>query len=233
MIRRTATALMVALLVFVVVQAAGAATLSPRLQSKLSQVAPAATVGLVIVAFNTNSGLSATHLNVLRAVGLTKGITLPHLGMVAVTATAAQVRSLAANSAVRSVWSNDRLQYFDAETSTLTGVDRVRSDAEFTRTNGGLPVSGKGAFAVVINDSGIDARHDDLKLGTHVIQNVQILTDTSTLSGFTPLLSVENVPDTDLNVGHGTHCAGIVGGSGQNSGGIYQGVAPGAKLIGT
>ena len=35
------------------------------------------------------------------------------------------------------------------------------------------------------------------------------------------------------HVGHGTHCAGIVGGTGQRSGGLYAGVAPGAKLIGT
>ncbi|HKP87577.1 MAG TPA: S8 family serine peptidase, partial [Blastocatellia bacterium] len=65
-----------------------------------------------------------------------------------------------------------------------------------------------------------------------VIQNVQLLTDTDTLSGFTPLLTIENLPNTDSHVGHGTHCAGIVGGSGQMSGGLYAGVAPGAKLIG-
>ncbi len=40
------------------------------------------------------------------------------------------------------------------------------------------------------------------------------------------------MPDTDSHVGHGTHCAGIVGGTGQKSGGLYAGVAPGAKLIG-
>lgn len=242
MIRRTATALMAALLISIAVHVAAAATLSPALQSKLSQVTNSTSVGLVIVAFNTNNGLSAAHLNVLRGVGITKGTTLQRLGMVAVTATAGQVRSLATNPSVRSVWSNDRLQYFDNETSTLTGVDRVRSTAAFTSANGGLPVSGKGAFSVVINDSGIDARHDDLKLGTHVIQNVQIVTDTQTnnsvvylpeANGFFSLQTIENVPDTDLNVGHGTHCAGIVGGNGQNSGGKYAGVAPGARLIGT
>src|SRR5258707_183641 len=100
MIRRTATALMVALLVFVVVNAAGAATLSPRLQLKLNQVTPATNVGMVIVPFRSLPGR-------------------------------------------------------------------------------------------------------------------------------------ENLPDTDLNVGHGTPCAGIVGGNGQDSGGRYAGVAPGARLIGT
>jgi serine protease AprX len=233
MIRKTATALLAALLIAVVVNAAFAATLSPTLQSRLSQVSNSTSVGLVIVTFKTNNGLSAAHLNVLRGVGILKGTTLQRLGMVAVVATAGQVRALAANPSVRSVWSNERLQYFDAETSTLTGVDRLRTDAAFTSANGGLPVSGKGNFSVVINDSGIDARHDDLKLGTHVIQNVQILTDTQTLAGFTSLQAIGNIPDTDLNVGHGTHCAGIVGGSGQDSAGRYAGVAPGARLIGT
>jgi len=139
-------------------------------------------LALLLSLFNTNNGLNATHLNILRGIGITRGRTgitrgrtLQHLGMVAVTASAGQVRALAANSSVRSIWSNDRLKYFDNETSTLTGVDRVRTNAAFTSFNGGLPVSGRGAFSIVINDSGIDARHDDLKLGTHVIQNVQIV----------------------------------------------------------
>ncbi|GAC1397233.1 MAG: hypothetical protein NVSMB56_12230 [Pyrinomonadaceae bacterium] len=221
------------LLCFAFGAAADAASLSPALNVQLSQLADTANVGIVIVAFDTINGLTDAHLDVLRGVGITKGVTLQRLGMVAVPASVGQVRALAANGAVRSVWSNDKLQYFDTETRTLTGVNRVAVDANFTKLNGGLPVSGKGDFSVVINDSGIDARHDDLKLGDHVIQNVQIVTDTDTLTGFTPLLVVENIPDTDVNVGHGTHCAGIVGGNGQDSGGLYAGVAPGAKLIGT
>src|SRR5690606_5986004 len=34
------------------------------------------------------------------------------------------------------------------------------------------------------------------------------------------------------NSGHGTHCAGSVGGNGARSGGMYEGAAPGAHLIG-
>jgi len=49
---------------------------------------------------------------------------------------------------------------------------------------------------------------------------------------FLPLLVVENVPNTDQSVGHGTHCAGILAGTGVQSGSRYAGVAPGAKLIG-
>jgi len=242
MLRRIAATIIFTLTIVVTAAGVNAATLSPALTAKLAQASDATSVGTVIVSFNTTSGLSESNLSVLRAVGITKGIKLSHLGMVATVATAGQVRALQNNASVRSIWSNDRLQYFDNETSTLTGIDRVRSDASFTSRNGGLPVSGRGAFSVVINDSGIDARHDDLKLGTHVIQNVQIVTDEQTnntvirlpeADGFFSLQVVENLPDTDFNVGHGTHCAGIVGGNGQDSGGRYAGVAPGARLIGT
>ncbi len=209
-----------------------AATLSPALQQLTQTAASGASAGVVIVSFNTASGLSDAHLNILRGVGILKGRTLQNLGMVAVPATVGQVRALASNPAVRSIWSNDRLRYYMNQARMLTGVDKLRTDAAFTRANGGAPVSGAGNFSVVVNDSGIDATHSDLRFGTKVIQNVQLVTDTDTLAGFTSLVGIENVPNTDTHVGHGTHCAGILGGTGQASGGIYAGVAPGAKIIG-
>src|SRR6266404_1892537 len=233
MTRRVHLVLIAAFIICFGTAAVSAATLSKTLQSKLNGAADSLDLGVVIVAFNTNSGLTDSHLNLLRSIGIVKGITLQRLGMVATPATAAQVRALSANPSVRSVWSNDKLNFLDNQARTLVGIEKLKTDKPITRANGGLPVMGKGDFSVVINDSGIDATHDDLKLGDKVIQNVQVLTDTETLSGFTPLLVIENVPDTDLNVGHGTHCAGIVGGTGQDSGGLYAGVAPGARLVGT
>jgi len=243
MIKRFFTASVAGLFICLVVNATiAAATLSPTLQTKLGGAADSVSVGTVIVAFNTSSGLNDSHLNALRAVGIRRGFALSQLGMVATVATAGQVRALAGNSAVRSVWSNDPLYYYLNQARVLAGVDRLRTDSSLTTRNGGLPVSGQGNFSVVINDSGIDGTHNDLKFGPHVIQNVQIITDTDfnnsvialpELDGFFPFTAVENVPNTDTHVGHGTHCAGIVGGTGQQSGALYQGVAPGAKLIGT
>lgn len=216
-----------------IVEAADAATTGPSLAAKLSSSADAAPAGVVIVSFKTSGPLDATHLAVLQQAGITRGLVLRELGMIAAPATIGQVRRLASHAAVRSVWGNDPLRYFLHEARVLAGVDRLRADADFTARNAGMPVTGHGDFSVVINDSGIDATHADLAFGKKVIENVQIVTDTDTLTGFTPLVTVNGVPDTDTHVGHGTHCAGIVGGTGERSGGLYAGVAPGAKLIGT
>jgi serine protease AprX len=209
-----------------------AATLSPALSSRLSGLADSADVGMVIVAFNTNSGLRESHLNILRNVGVTGGQTFPTLGMVAQPMTAGQVRALAARPEVASLWSNDPIDYYMDSARTMAGVDKLMTDAAFTFRNGGMPVSGSGDFSVLVIDSGIDATHADLQLGLNVIQNVQTVVGAATLPGFTPNVSIENVPNTDQTVGHGTHCAGIVGATGLRSGGLYAGVAPGAKIIG-
>ena len=233
-LRALALALLAALLMAgIAAPPASAAKLGPTLVSKLNGLANASPVGTVIVAFNTASGLNASHLTTLTLAGVTRGYTLPNLGMVAVPATAGQVRALSTNPAVRSLWLNDRLSYLNDQTRVLTGVDRARGDAGFTQLHGGLPVSGQG-IGVLINDSGIDATHPDLPLTSHVVQNVLGLVSSSlvALPTFLPAPILENVPDTDTNSGHGTHCAGIVGGSGSASGGRYAGVAPGANLIG-
>ncbi len=219
-----------------------AATIGSTLKAKLTAL-PTAALGTVIVSFNDNgAGLQPAHLDVLRKYGIRTGAKLPNLGMVAVNATVAQVTGLANEPSVRSIYANDPFHYCMHQARVLTGVDRAETDAGFTAANGGLPVSGAGDFSVVINDSGIDATHGDLPFGTKVIQNVQIVVDENTpnavvvsdplLNQFSPLLVLENVPNTDTHIGHGTHCAGIVGGTGARSGTLFRGVATGAKLIG-
>jgi len=216
----------------------GAPKLSPTLESRLPGLADESDAGMVIVSFNTASGLKESHLDVLRSVGVTGGQTFPTLGMVAQPMTAGQVRTLANHPAVRSVWSNDPIEFYMDSARMLTGVEKLRTDAGFTFRNGGLPISGRGEeftnrdFSVLVIDSGIDATHPDLKLGQNVVQNVQTIVGTGSVPGFTPFVAVENVPNSDQTSGHGTHCASIVGATGQQSGGAYAGVAPGAKIIG-
>ena len=216
----------------ILAMAAQAAAIGPKLQTRLASLGDNASVGMVIVSFNTNNGLQESHLNVLRSVGVTGGQTFQTLGMVAQPMTAGQVRALATNSAVRSIWSNDPLIYYMSQARVLGGVAKLQSDGPMTLRNGGMPVSGAGDFSVLVIDSGVDATHADLPFGTKVVQNVHPVVATSTVSGFTPNITVENIPNTDESVGHGTHCAGIVGGTGVRSGGLYTGVAPGAKIVG-
>jgi serine protease AprX len=221
---------------------AHAASLSPDLTAKLQSLSPDASVGVVIVSFN-GEGLRSSHLTLLRSLGINDGVTFQNLGMVGAVLNAGQVRALAGNDSVASIWTNERLQYHMNHARLMTGVDKLRSDAALTLRNGGMPVSGSGDFSVFVIDSGVDATHGDLPLGTKVIQNTQRVVSTNTgntgitiggvaLNGLTPSLSIENVPNTD-NVGHGTHVAATVGGTGLRSGGAYAGVAPGVKIVGS
>ncbi|HEX2092515.1 MAG TPA: S8 family serine peptidase, partial [Longimicrobiaceae bacterium] len=205
----------------------------PELQSVFSRL-PAGGTAEVIVTFHGSSAPSAPDLEVLKAVGIPGGVTFRALPMVGTVATLEQVSALAASPRVRSVFHNKQLQYFNHEATQLTGVQRLRADAAITRLNRGLPVTGKGV-GVLINDSGIDAMHPDLKLGKNVVQNVWGPIDYRDLAatGFQPFIVAEDQPNSDNGgSGHGTHVAGTVGGTGQASAGKQAGVAPGASLVG-
>ncbi|MGV2939826.1 S8 family serine peptidase [Mesobacillus sp. LC4] len=184
-----------------------------------------------IVTFKSDEGVLPEHVNLLKTLGISKGLTLNELPIAGVLATKAQIDHLAQSDQVVSIYLNKKLEYENAEATDITGVDQVRTDDTMRKLNGGLPVSGKG-IGVVINDSGVDGTHRDLEFGSHLVQNVLGSTNLNALSTLLPVSYVENVPNTDSSSGHGTHVAGIVGGTGEMSGGKYEGVAPGANLIG-
>jgi serine protease AprX len=245
MIRQKIASIIIATLIIcsALMAAGNAATLSPALRTQLNGLANNASVGVVIVSFNAPGGLTEDHLNILRGVGINRGVTFQKLGMVGAVLNAGQVRALASNSSVRSIWSNDRQVYYMNQARTLTGVDKVYLDSGFAMRNGGFPVTGGGGFSVFVIDSGIDATHGDLPYGSKVIQNTQrvvsaddgntgITVAGTPVNAFTPSLSLEGLPNTDT-VGHGTHCAGIVGGLGSRSAGVYGGVARGVNIVGS
>lgn len=185
-----------------------------------------------IVTFKSDEGVLPDQVSLLKKVGITQGLTLNSLPIAGVLATKSQVDQLAQSDQVVSIYLNKKLKYENAEATDITGVDQVRSDDTMRKLNGGLPVTGKGV-GVVINDSGVDGTHRDLEFGSHLVQNVLGSTNLNALEAtLLPVTYVENVPNTDSNSGHGTHVAGIVGGTGEMSGGKYEGVAPGANLIG-
>lgn len=208
--------------------AAELAEIDPQLTAVLASASGSVEV---VVTFKGESAPTAADVQALHAAGITTGFTFHELPLAGVLATRAQVDALAARPEVLSVWSNRPLQYELDESTALIGVDALRADATLTQRNGGSPVTGAGV-GILINDSGIDGTHRDVEFPTHVVQNVEAATNLRAHSDLLPVTYVENVPNTDATGGHGTHVAGIAGGSGVISNRKYEGVAPGAGLVG-
>ncbi|HEX8844623.1 MAG TPA: S8 family serine peptidase [Pyrinomonadaceae bacterium] len=225
--------------------AVAAPSVDPELSARLAATPSTSQLG-VILTFRGGQVTDA-QLRAIQALGITEGIRMRNLPIVAVNATPAQIKQLLNWTELRSVYLNKPIEMYMHQTKPVIGVSRLRADTELRRN--GLPYSGRG-ITIAINDSGIDASHSDLKMDMlnraagKTIQNVLvnpndkdglIVRTNSTgnpLRGILPVTYVEDVINTDSHIGHGTHCAGIAAGTGERSGGLYGGVAPGAKLVG-
>ncbi|WP_240948490.1 S8 family serine peptidase [Bacillus sp. RO1] len=185
----------------------------------------------VIISFNSDGRVDPNYIKLLEEIGIQRAIAFQSLPFVGALATKEQVDQILEWDNVVSVYYNQELQYDNDDATAYTGVDRVRKDEGFRKLNGGMPVSGDG-IGIVINDSGVDGTHNDIRLGNNLVQNVLGSTNLQGITGILPITYIENVPNTDSSSGHGTHVAGTVGGTGAMSGGKYEGVAPGANLIG-
>lgn len=204
------------------------ARLDPALVEKLGAVLPSEPLE-VVIAFAQDGPLTAAQRQALETLGIRQGVQFHSLPIAGALATPAQVQALAARDDVTSIYLNHPLRYFNAEARQISGVERLQAaPQDFGRA---IPYTGAGVTAV-INDSGIDATHADLSYGSHVVENVQGLTNLRALFAFGPVTYLEGQYNTDTNSGHGTHCAGSFGGTGARSGGLYRGVAPGADIVG-
>jgi serine protease AprX len=199
------------------------ALISSQLASKLATALPFQQLQIVVV-YKQSEPVRTTQVQALQALGITRGISFRALPIVGALATPGAIRQLAKRPDVLSIYANSNLTYYNAEARNLSGVDLLQADPDYGFTGAGV--------GVVVNDSGIDATHSDLSFGDHVVENVQGLTNLSAVLTFLPVTYLEGQPNTDLTSGHGTHCAGSVGGSGAQSGGLYRGVATGASIIG-
>ncbi len=211
----------------------GSLSLSAKsLGPELTQMLPTATGAEefeVIVTFEGDGPATALQLDALEQLGVTTGISLQNVPIVGLIATKAQIESIYERDDVRSVWRNSELSYDNQGATELTGVDRLRADSSLR--NQGMPFSGRG-IGVVVNDSGVDGTHPDLKFPNHVVQNVLAQTNLRSFSELAPITYQEGIANTDIGGGHGTHVAGTIGANGSMSSGEQEGVAPGAKIIG-
>lgn len=209
--------------------ATAAAVIGSQLEQQLQNMTVTDSA-MVVVSYDQLDALTTTQLQSLLNLGLTQGVQFKSLPIIGVMANANQINHLATMPGVRSVFANRSLEYYNAEARQITGVEKLQSST-FDSKNG-IKYTGKGV-TVIVNDSGIDATLDDLEYGVKVIENVQGVTHAQALS-LTGVdgMWLEGQRNTDLNVGHGTHCAGTVGGWGTHSDGKYQGAAPGADIIG-
>jgi len=173
----------------------------------------------VVITFRQRSDSSA-----LATLGV-NFVALQELPMAGARLTTAQVRAVQQWPSVESIYFNAPLEYSNYTSGQITGGHYVHDN---------LGVKGAGTTIVVL-DSGVDATHPDLPLGSKVVQNVKIVGDLG-LAGVTAY--VENVPNTDTTSGHGTHVAGTAGGSGAASANderrpfYFDGIAPQSQLIG-
>ncbi|HEX5725597.1 MAG TPA: S8 family serine peptidase [Longimicrobiaceae bacterium] len=184
----------------------------------------------VLVIVNYDEAATSTPALTQQIVGLGARVaTFRHLSIVLALATPGQVNAIAALPGVQGVYDNgqDRLLLREATTSMRANLAWAAG------------VTGKGV-GVAIMDSGINGQNPDVPFPGKVVQNVKFtsrfadLFDTGdpSLPRVAGDLYVENLANTDLTSGHGTHVAGIVAGSGASTFNAYRGVAPGAHLVG-
>ncbi|MDQ4121511.1 MAG: S8 family serine peptidase [Acidobacteriota bacterium] len=204
----------------------GLQSVSPELALFLNQATDDSTVNAVVV---YHQYPSETDLNHLRQIGILGGTRFKQLPMVVVTGTRQQIISISRLSNVRSIYGNRSLNFDSDPYFNVTGIRRVTSDRDLQQQNSGLPVSGRNVTVAVL-DTGVNSLHNDLS--NRVVQNVRLADLQSAPLGFVNPIPTENVPNTDLVAGHGTFVSGIIAGNGTSSGGRYNGVAPGANILG-
>ncbi len=151
---------------------------------------------------------------------------LQSLPMAGATLTQAQIEQLQQDSRVSSIYLDSALEYYNYTSGEITGGHFVHDVDN---------VTGRG-ITIAVLDSGVDATHPDLPMGSKLVQNVKIAGDLDLAGGVN--LFLEGVANSDTSSGHGTHVAGTVAGSGAASSDdsrrayYHDGIAPDAQMVG-
>jgi serine protease AprX len=205
----------------------GLQSVDPEFAAQLDRITDDSNVNAVVVYHHLPN---AADIADLVRVGVTGGTRYRALPMISITTTRSRIIEISHFPAVRSIYGNRTLQSTAVDPyMAINGTDRMRQDADLSSDNGGMPLTGRNVTVGVL-DTGLDGTHADL--AGRVVQNVKLADTQSVSPGFTYPAVVENVQNTDHVYGHGTFVAGIIGGSGAQSNGKYNGIAPGARLVG-
>jgi serine protease AprX len=204
----------------------GLQSIDAELAVKLNQLTDDSNVNAVVVYHRLPTETDIAELHQLGVIGGTRYRALP---MVVLTATKQQLINISRLPAVRSIYGNRTLQLTADPYLKLNGAERVATDTDLTHHNLATPISGRNVKVAVL-DTGVDGTHGDL--AGRVVQNVKLLDQQSLSLGFAPPTQIENLPSTDQAYGHGTFVAGVIASTGALSGGKYNGVAPGASIVG-
>ena len=145
-------------------------------------------------------------------------------------ATASQIKDLSRQDDIFWIEHNTQMEYYMQDTTrVINAVEAwqtviIDEDENIVadQSNQHEYIDGTGVAAVII-DTGVDAGHPDFDYDEG--KTVSYKFDRATRTW----IEAEN---SDTSSGHGTHCAGTVGGNGDASAGAKKGVAPGATLVG-
>ena len=181
------------------------------LPAQAAQVTPLADQ-LVPVVIQMN-GAQADLASQIQALGGRVVYDLPRMNALAAEVPAEAIGRLAENSAVARISLDTPIVSSSVDTKKVTVSEPTNTYLQTLGVDSLSNLTGEGIGVVVI-DSGIANSPD---FGNRLVERV----------GFSSSSS-DRVSD---KFGHGTHVAGIIGGDGKKSKGVYVGVAPGVNLI--
>jgi serine protease AprX len=196
-----------------------APVLDRLLRDKLLDSGPDDNIGVVV---QFKDGPNENDNSFMNAIGLTVHRTYTAIPGVFATGPKEAVVRLASWPRTHWMEYNEQMQLLMDGTTTIVNATKVWNTAPMDITGRmGQPIDGTGVTVALV-DTGIDAGHPDLDYKEKVIINLK-----SDLNG-----SFSEAEDADSGSGHGTHCAGTIGGNGDASAEARRGVAPGARIIG-
>tara|TARA_B100002052_G_scaffold240722_1_gene225031 strand:- start:519 stop:2897 length:2379 start_codon:yes stop_codon:yes gene_type:complete len=144
--------------------------------------------------------------------------------------TSEEIKTLSKEDDIFWIEHNSQMEYYMQDTTRVieavetwqTVIIDENENVIKDQTNQHTYIDGTGVAAVII-DTGVDAGHPDFDYDEG--KTVSYKFDRATRTW----VEAEN---SDTSSGHGTHCAGTVGGNGDAAAGAKKGVAPGATLVG-